>query len=379
MEKGEYTQGTVEKVIFGGYGLIRKGLWVILVSDVAPGEEVEVQIVENKKSYSIARLVRLIRPSPFRVQPRCPYFGTCGGCQLQHLQYEEQLRLKASWLKEALERIGKLHISQDIVCKPALAKWAYRQRVVLHVQDGKIGFFARDNKTVVDIKSCPIFAKKSFERCDRSQKRLVVCSNASRTIDIEGLRIAYSDHVFVQNSPHSFLQIYKDVLEIAGDPLDGNGKLLDLYSGIGIFSLLAARKGWQVFSVEASKKAVQLHKENMRVNAIDTIRVVSALVEDVERLVDDLQSYQIWLVNPPRTGLSQQVIQTIISQAPKQLIYISCMPSTLARDVKKLSEAGYELHVIKAYDMFPQTTHLEAVVSLQRNTNLPNMMSVFPL
>ncbi len=366
--------GTIEKVIFSGLGLLRHDGWVILVPDVAPGEEVELQIVEKKKSYCTAKLLRIIRPSPWRQTPPCPYFGTCGGCQLQHLRYEEQLRLKGEWLKETLERIGKLSIEQEIVCMPAAKQWGYRQRVVLHAQQGKLGFFARDNKTVVDVASCAIFAGESFEnqrsekikkRADSHQQRLVVESRASHTMEIEGLSIAYSDQVFVQNSPESFLQIYKDVLEIAGDPLAGNGKLLDLYSGIGIFSLLASRKGWAVFAVEGSRQAVELHKENMRKNSI-SMQAVSGYVENIERIVESLSEYQTWLVNPPRTGLSPKVVQIIKKYAPKRLIYISCMPSTLARDVNILSDAGYSADVIKAYDMFPQTTHLEALMCLQR-------------
>jgi len=362
---GDRIRCTVEKLVFGGQGLIRHQGWVIFVPDVAEGEEVEVEIVAKKKSYFVGSLCQVIVPSPKRKTPPCPYFGTCGGCQLQHLAYEEQLRLKVEWLKEVLSKIAKIALDFPIVAEAAKKAWSYRRKITLHGPDG--GFYARDNRTIIEIKRCLIFSENELPRTKKNKlvvmrdeaDNFIFDSDEMLTRNVEGLSIFYNTQVFVQNDPSQALQIYRDVL----DTID-TGPILDLYCGVGILSLLAASRGHKVLGVEWNKKAIQFAKMSAEENALNGAQFEAMACEEIEKL--PIEKYPFWILNPPRTGLSPEVAKIVVEKAPVRLVYISCMPSTLARDVRILYDHGYRIERAKVYDMFAQTTHLETVLFLKK-------------
>lgn len=367
VEIGKKISATIEKLVFGGKGLIRHQGWVIFVEDVAAGEEVEVEITAKKKSYFEAKLLRILKKSPLRVTPPCPYYGTCGGCQLQHLDYDEQLRLKQEWLKESLQSIAKIPLDFPLAITPAKQKWGYRRKVILHGQ--KCGFYARDNTTIVPIKRCLLFSEKNFECMPHvKNNKLVVMRDemhqffySSQDVlcrEIEGLSVYYNTEVFVQNDPEQSLQIYLDILSEIQEKA-----ILDLYCGVGIFALLAAKRGHTVLGVELSTKAIQFAKQSAQKNKLYQASFEAMPCEQISRLA--VENYPVWIVNPPRTGLSPEVTQIVTQKKPNRLIYISCMPTTLARDVKVLYEHGYQIEEGRVYDMFSQTTHLETVVYLK--------------
>lgn len=421
MEIGQTLTGTVEKCVFGGSGLIRHAGWVIFVPDVAVGEEVEVVLVEKKKSYFLGALVQVVKTSLLRHNPPCPYFGSCGGCQLQHLQYAEHLRLKVEWLQDAFERIAKQSLPEKILCVPATSQFGYRRKIILHVRDGRLGYFSRDNRTVLEIASCPLFSAhpacfdeireviRWFEgeainaevavlrtSVDKVSVRFSFAEelpvnaeavyakakasfahweylwfenpkSATDTNDVteivEGMTIFSSPRVFIQNYPEQSMRIYRDVLSLLQDD-EASGFVLDLYSGIGILSLMMAKSGRKVLGVELQAESVRLAKKSAAFNGLDSVEFRSAFAEDVGR-IKGLSRYKTWIINPPRTGLSPKVVQTALKMKPKRLIYISCMPPTMARDIKMLCEGGYEIENVSVYDMFPQTTHLETVIALR--------------
>ena len=256
IEIGQNIRGVVEKLVFGGKGLIRHEGWVIFVADVVAGEEVTVVITQKKKSYFEASLVQVEKPSPARVTAPCPYFGNCGGCQLQHIAYDEQLETKKEWLIDALSRGAKIAIDFPIGATAAKQQWGYRRKVILHGEE--CGFFARDNSTIIPIERCLIFSDKGFDdvrqlvkkqptpptritvmRNDEDDRAIMLDDKTSHEVlerNVLGLRIFYSPGVFVQNDPDQALQIYQDVLE---NMLPG--PILDLYCGIGVFAQLAAQ------------------------------------------------------------------------------------------------------------------------------------------
>lgn len=362
---GDQISATVEKLVFGGQGLIRHQGWVIFVPDVAAGEEVEVKIIAKKKSYFLAALCQVLVASPKRTKPPCPYFGTCGGCQLQHLRYDEQLRIKVEWLKEALCGIAKVDLDFPIDSEPAKKEWAYRRKVTLHGPES--GFYARDNSTIIPIKRCLIFSGKELPRSHK--EKLVVMrddddnfiygSKESQSRTVEGLTIFYNTHVFVQNDPVQALQIYRDILAMVEDL-----PILDLYCGVGILSLLAAARGHKVLGVEWNRQAIEFAKKSARHNGLDNAEFMAMPCEEITKL--PIENYPLWILNPPRTGLSPQVVDIVTKNMPTKLVYISCMPSTLARDVKIFYQHGYRIDRAKVYDMFAQTTHLETVLFLRR-------------
>lgn len=378
LEIGQTVRGVVEKLVFGGKGLIRHQGWVIFVADVIAGEEVDVVIVLKKKSYFEATLVSVVSTSPLRATAPCPYFGTCGGCQLQHMVYSEQLQNKKAWLVDALERTAKIAVDFPIGVTPAKKALGYRRKVVLHGE--ALGFYARDNSTIIPVDTCLLFSDKGFDdvrkivhketahpkrvtvmrndeddraiMIDDSEKVLGVVDLCKRTI--EGLRLFFSPSVFVQNDPDQALQIYTDVLE---NMLEG--PILDLYCGVGVLSLLAAKRGHKVLGVELNAEAIALAKKSAKENKLDAAFQAKPCEQIAKR---DIEGFDQWIVNPPRTGLSAKVIEHIMRQKPKRVVYISCNPATLARDTKFFYEGGYRIAKGQVYDMFAQTTHLETVL-----------------
>ena len=422
LEIGQNVRATCEKLIFHGTGLIRHEGWVIFVEDILPGEEVVVQIVQKKKSYYTAKLVELLTSSPERVKPLCQYFGVCGGCQLQHLAYEGQLKAKEEWVNEALAH--KIRLKNRIQIKPAEKEWAYRRKVTLHftLQNGKmtLGYYARDNKTLLDIESCPIFMQAgdtlfsdvrkflvdlqaedgmkgdvtilkggdegyllrfffSTPMPKKAKKDMPLNPNWAKVwiesarekieigkhpllIDALGLKICISPKVFLQNYPEQSLRLYQDVMEMIPPSLP----VLDLYCGVGILSLLLGQKGHLVTAIESNKEAIQLAKKSANYNQVENVVFIAGQVEDeLKRAVQD-KKFPVWVVNPPREGLSDKMVEDIFKLQPEYLIYVSCMPSTLARDLAGLCFELYECEMGHAYDMFPQTTHVETAVLLKK-------------
>jgi len=366
VQVGDRFKAKVEKLVFGGKGLIRHEGWVVFVADVIEGELVEVELTTKKKSYFEAALLGVVEPSKQRVKPPCPYFGTCGGCQMQHMDYAEQLRVKRQLLVDAL----RLESHIPVGATGAPNQWCYRRKVVLHGPE--YGFFARDNTTIIPIERCLIFSERGFDeeraflkRANLAPKRLTVLRDDqdNRTIDtsqikertIEGLRIFYSAAVFTQNDPDQALQIYKDVLENIGPE-----PVAELYCGIGIFSQLAAKKCEKVLGVELNPAAIKFAKQSSDANGIKNCTFIAKPCEKITK--HECCGYKQWIVNPPRVGLTKEVIALIEREAPATLIYISCNPATLARDAHALKEQGYTIKKAQVYDMFAQTSHLETVV-----------------
>lgn len=406
---GQQVKGSINDIAFGGSGLLKIEGFVLFVPFTAPGDEIVAEITLLKKGYGEAKIVEIVKSSPFRITPKCPYFGTCMGCQFQHIEYSAQLEIKRKNVEDALVRIGKLD-TPNVTIVPSNQEYAYRERITLHLKNGKMGYVLKDNISLLDISTCPIFAEDpelfkilhilfrndsgrlqitkdktkgylifgQLENCkspktiideSASFKQIVgihVKSNGKtyqRGIDtlhssIDDLNFEYSPQTFIQNNYKQSLNIYRDITEW----LEPDHKILDLYSGIGITSLLLALKGKDVIAIEANKYSVKFAKENALRNHLKA-RFETGLVEE---LIDKALSTQIdaVIMNPPREGVHNRVLNALLEKKVKKVVYISCMPSTLARDLKLLKEP-YKIEAVKAFDMFPQTAHVETVVKLK--------------
>lgn len=427
--KGTILQGRVEKLIFSGLGLIRLDSKVIFVEDVIAGELVEVEIVETKKSYAVAKLLRVLEKSPLRITPRCPHFGVCGGCQLQHIQYEAQVALKADWLQETLLRIGKITLDCEIKQVPATKDYEYRRKVLLHASiegdDVHIGYRARDPKLLVDTQVCPIFvseqnpiisdAKKILEKFrgvysgsiavhlmileeNRYYIRLVfenpLPSTAQSVLDecvrefsfhcisfqdlekdmssgsticqiaLDGMMFYCEQDTFLQNHADQSVKLYREIVSFAKKESKGL-PVLDLYCGIGITSLQIAKEGIKCLGIESVPSAIFCAEKSRTKNALNNAEFITGKVEKVLPKLKK-NTYGFIVLNPPRTGLSDVVRELLLKILPKTILYVSCMPSTLARDLKEFCEKGYAIEHVSCYDMFCQTTHLESLVVLKR-------------
>lgn len=387
---------------YGGFTIARDEK-VILVKGAVPGEVVEVDIIEKKKDYSIARVVNVIEPSEHRIEPMCPVFGVCGGCQLQFISYEKQIMMKDEVLRDSLSRIGGVETEPS----PPLvgAQKNYRHRAQFKVsREGEIGFFREYSRTVVPFRNCPLLVdelNRLFlsirEKADiRGLREIHIASGDSSVVlligkdhdisawqiyrDIGFNGVAFND-VFLSEphfadfdlnglkytvSPWTFLQSHwglnrKLVEEViaALSPLEGK-RVLDLYAGAGNFSIPLAVHAGEVVAVEENTCAVQDGMRNLKLNKIRNCKFVRSTAETYS--IKD--RFDVIILDPPRPGLTSGVVRNILNAPADRIVYISCNPATLARDLKKLKDK-YEVTSVRQVDFFPQTFHIEAIAFLQ--------------
>lgn len=420
--------GEIESLAFGGKGILRHEGQVVFVPYTAPGDRITCRVTHQAKSYSEAKMISLETPGAQRTDPRCPYFGTCGGCQLQHLNYAEQLYYKRKSVIDALQRIGKLdHIKVDAVV-PAETRWAYRRHITLTLNETQgafqTGYIADDHRTFLPVTQCPIFLDPSEPLLQQVQElarqlkastgnsgKVVLlklqdkgyflqwhfkhlppnaiatvekalsehedwagCSIATRkslhhlgdeelTLALEGLSIRFSPRAFIQNHPEQSLKIYRMILAEAAGAVNA----LDFYCGIGIASLLLARQGVFVKGVEQNREAIKTARANSVLNGCSKATFVEADVKTVARDLLETVHPDFVIVNPPREGMEREVTEALGNSSLRRLVYISCMPATLARDLSLLYRQGYGIERCQPFDMFPQTGHVETVTVLVRN------------
>jgi 23S rRNA (uracil1939-C5)-methyltransferase len=426
MEKGE-----VSGIAFGGEGIVRHNDLVVFVPFTAPGDEIIYQITERKKNFAKGQLVEILQKSSARVSPPCPYFGQCGGCQLQHLNDLTQLEYKRKSVSDALQRIAKLDTSVSPVI-PATQQWAYRRHIHLRLQSHKdfykAGYIALDNVSLIPVQECQIFIEKNHPLLEELQQVLrqlknegikeekgkitilkqlnnrylfqfhfsqlpnnfqsvmenalsqhphwqgVLASSKDKqlslgktqvTLEIENLQFEFSPNAFIQNHPEQSLRIYRAILEIAKSR--ARTAILDLFCGVGISSIMIAQAEISVRGIELNPKAIESAKNNAHMNQVKKASFQCADVKDV--LKESLSQFKPELViaNPPREGLEKEVIQALLEDPVQEIIYISCMPPTLARDLKLLS-SQYTIVFCQPYDMFPQTGHVETLVYLKQKS-----------
>lgn len=375
--------GQIESIAFLGSGIMRHNGQVIFVPFTAPLDDVTATITNIKKNFLKAKILKINKESPQRQKPLCPHFTKCGGCQLQHIKYEEQLKIKTNFLKDSLTKIAKIN---NIKISPIFASkkiYFYRRHIKLHIYKDLIGFKDLENNQVINIEHCPIFSENKNIISDlrklniKSKEILVHKTNiADKYLFITDLKLKKLlsfnlDDILLYYSPSSFIQANEYVsnriyLDIKNYCLNLNHKkILDLYCGIGATSLLLGKNGFKILGIEINPIAIKLAKKNQEIN---NIKDVNFILSDVDKIIDKILNDfnpDILLVNPPRIGLSQKLKSSIFKNKPKHIIYISCMPPTLARDLMDLTKMGYKIIQINPYDMFPQTTHLETVVFLE--------------
>jgi 23S rRNA (uracil1939-C5)-methyltransferase len=387
---------------YGGFSLARDDK-VIFIRGAVPGEVVEVRIEEKKKDYSIASVVSVVEPSEHRVEPQCRVFGICGGCQLQFVSHEKQLDMKNEILIDSLVRIGGIEAVPETAL--SAAQWNYRHRAQFKVSRSyDIGFFKESSREVVTFDSCPLMKGRINELLQKMKEEdlahnltdihvalgdtpVVLLKGRDydtaafeKFIDIGISGIAYNDAVsyggaytgFDLNgvrytvSPSTFFQSHWDlnrkVVDAVVDrlaPLEGK-RVLDLYAGAGNFSIPLAAHAAEVVAVEENRQAADDGMRNLELNSIKHCRVVRSSAEKYKIH----KKFDVIVLDPPRLGLTSEVVRKILENPASEIVYISCNPSTLARDLKKLREK-YELLSVAQIDFFPQTYHIESVSFLR--------------
>jgi 23S rRNA (uracil1939-C5)-methyltransferase len=347
----------IADIAFGGKGVARENGKAVFVPYTIEGETVSAEIVREKKQFAEAELVEVKGSSPDRVPPECPYFGHCGGCAYQHIDYEHQLAIKWRQVRDVLQRIGKL---KDIPMRPIIPspkQYGYRSRITVHAQDGVIGFFRRDSHRLIDIEHCPI-SRDEVNRGLAELRAQPQVRDGHYTLRASSRRL----RVFSQTNDE-VANALRDLVDNLVGP--DQQLLIDAFCGAGFFAKALLDKFERVIGLDWDRFAIEAARQNATAKE-------SYIAGDLDLAIDRLWSFvsgfrsekTTLLVDPPAAGLSATMRKAIVDLAPATLIYVSCNPATLARDSKELQEK-FTINSVTPLDMFPQTAEIEVVVHLQ--------------
>lgn len=415
--------------------------FIVFTDSALPGDKVEVKIKKRKKNYAEGITIRTIHSSEFRQENLCITDADCGGCDFTEFKYNAQKELKQNKVNNMLSRISKLDIPVNNIITPKDIN-NYRNKVILHIDNSKIGYYSKKSNKVINMKNCIINSKIAIEvkleieklfnifsihkiddlmirnSKDSSEVMIVFISKQSRNIikdtkEIEKLKVIteklknrfeniksvllnindskgfvlgkrniilygnnyitdYINSIMFKISPETFFQInpeitksmYKKILEYCD--LKGDESVYDIYSGIGTISLFLAEKAKSVTGIEIVEQSIKNAIDNARLNNIENVIFEYGKAEDIlPKHASQGKQADVIVVDPPRKGCEKAVLEAIINMSPKKVVYVSCNPSTLARDLKILS-SSYSIKEVQPFDMFPYTNHVEAVVLLEK-------------
>ena len=358
LKQGVYDMRTVdlkiEDVAFGGKGVARENGKAVFIPFTIDGESVSAKITREKKQFAEAELVDLRETSSHRVEPPCPYFGQCGGCAYQHIDYAHQLAIKSRQVHDVLQRIGKL---KDVPMRsiiPSPLQYAYRNRITVHAENGVIGYFRRDSHRLIDVERCPI----TMDEVNRELTDL-----RARDLD-DGhytLRARSGPRVFSQTNDGVANALRDLIVELMPPNQD---LLIDAFCGAGSFTKALVDKFNRVVGIDWDRFAIAAALETAGAKETYIAGDVDANLNSILGQSDADQTAVI--VDPPAVGLSAHARKTIVDLAPATLIYVSCNPATLARDLAELQQQ-FKIESVTPLDMFPQTAEIEVVVQLQRS------------
>lgn len=387
---GDLIEVEVVKIVHGGYGLAFAENLTVFVALSAPADKLEVRLREVKGKTAFAEIERVIVPGPNRITPPCPYVGTCGGCDFQQMNYAAQLEAKVGTIRDSLKRIGKVEYEKEIRVVSSPSEFGYRLRAQWHI-DGdtrEIGYYERNSRKLVAIEHCPILQPELDQSLQRVRADFdwskfwpnrgaidaacgddATVSLFSEQMDLgdreivfaaAGEKFAFAAHVFFQGNKF----LIEQLIETAIGDVSG-ASALDLYSGVGLFTLPLARKFERVTSVEDYIPSVEFARRNID-NA--GLRNVDLIQKPVGRYLAEqsIGELDFVLLDPPRSGTEKKTVLDLIRLSPKIVSYVSCDAAVLARDLRRFLDAGYAIESMTAIDLFPQTHHVETVVRLVR-------------
>lgn len=369
---GQIHTVTIEDLAFGGEGVARINEFVVFVPYVIPGETAEIELLEVKKSFGRAKLLHVLTPSPERVKPECNIFGLCGGCQYQHIDYPAQLRFKHKQIADLFQRIGG--IAPEIVAPvvPCPQPYGYRNRIMIRSQWNKpeqrlnIGFVRADCGLVEDVFECKIAEPALNQQITHVRKNPPPKGGIKVVLRIPPEDWEVPRDSFFQNNFFllpGLVEAVRQTLQAAGTK-----HLVDLYCGVGFFGIEMASAVESFVGVECDRMAITAARKNAAKRNLTNGEFISATVEEaLPQLVNKFSAAATSvLIDPPRKGCQPETLQLLREQRPAQIIYVSCHPATMARDLNILCADGvFTLAKVTPLDMFPQTQHVECVANLR--------------
>jgi 23S rRNA (uracil1939-C5)-methyltransferase len=372
------TDITIEKLVAGGEGLGFLDGKAVFVPGTLPGEQVTVRLAQRRKDFDRASLISVRQPSHNRQDPPCALAGTCGGCDWLHIRPEEQLAQKSAILRETFRRVGRF--SWDEVKVHSGPPLGYRNRVQIHRDPaGRLGFMGAGSARVVPVAECPvsdpainrIFAQPTLAPGDRDRFTVWGGGGASAVegmdderdleVSVAGRKIAFSVDCFFQSN----LAVLEQLVPFVMQDLAGSAAA-DLYSGVGLFGAFLAERFARVTLVESSSHSMSYARRNVQGDAHELYPLT---VEAWTETSAARKPFDAVVADPPRTGLGVEVRRWLCAVRPARLVYVSCNPVTLARDLGELTRGGFTLEAVGLFDFYPQTSHIEAVSRLRRNAD----------
>jgi len=384
-------------VAFGGDGVAKVSDLVLFVPFTVDGDEAEVEITGIRKRYARGRLVRIITPSRHRVPPVCPYYTCCGGCRMQHIAYGHQLELKRRQVEEAFKRIANIFPSPVAPLIPSPRPFGWRGKAEFHLAGGRgwprrTGLMALAGHELIEVERCGIVEEsinrkyRAFRDALRSGEirvpgeRQVIWSDEpgerpteiftglGRPPDVErvvrGRRLTVPGRGFFQANVALVGELVEQVVGMCG--LTGRETVIDAYGGSGLFSLFLGPWAGRLFGIEGDREAVRCAGINLRREGLPQAEFLHGDVADILRneFAERRRTAEVIVLDPPRDGCGEGVLEGVVALHPERIVYISCNPATQARDVRFLAGRGYGLRLLRPLDMFPQTAHIEVVALL---------------
>ncbi|MBT4760492.1 MAG: class I SAM-dependent RNA methyltransferase [Bdellovibrionaceae bacterium] len=352
----------IDRISFhGGRGVGRYNNFVIFVPFTAPEDFVTVQIVEVKKKFAIAKLIKIIEPSPFRVAPACKYYELCGGCSLQHINYKKQIEEKEAILKKTLLGIQRYDLAHFEGVQASKKDYYYRNRIKLKVKNGQYGYFQNATHKFIPIEQCIIADEKLNEK--------IKSHPAGKSLKEKEFYLYSQEGYFTQVNDEQNLWLQELVLGIVQK--NNYIEIYDFYCGSGNFTfpLAETNNNSLIVGVENSQEAINYAIKKSKEDGLTNIQF---LCSDVAKSLNAITSIEkaFFLFDPPRSGLNTKIIQKTLKLNPQTILYISCNPTTMVRDINELMSLNnnYRITLTGGLDMFPQTSHIESYILLEQHS-----------
>lgn len=367
----------IEKLDHFGRGITTINNKICFVENALPKEIVKIKIVTEKKKYLVSEVEKIIKESKDRVTPSCPYATICGGCHLEHLSFNKENEFKEQKVKEIIERFAK--ISQDLVKDIIFDKpYHYRNKITLHKEKNQIGLYEKKTNHLIPIKNCKLVMdelNKELTKLSISSQKEIVLRVGNKTGEIlnsttnQKSIISYIGNKKYRVSEKSFFQVnniiteklYNEIKKIIKEKNGTN--ILDLYCGTGTIGIYVSDDVKKVMGIESCKEAIEDAKYNKELNHSKNCSYILGKVEDLTKEIT--KEFDVAIIDPPRSGLHKKVVESLLEIIPKTLIYVSCDPVTLGRDLNLLKQK-YTIEYIRPYNMFPRTYHVETLTLLTR-------------
>ncbi len=386
-----------------GQGITRIDNKITFVSKTVSGDIINLEITKSHKNYNEAKLLKIVKPSPDRIEYKCPYYNKCGGCNIANLEYTNQLKYKKEKVINIFKKYNKIDINPTIIASDEILH--YRNKITLQYNE-KLGLYEEKTHNIIEIQECLLMPQKvndiikllnKYNYNTSLQKIVIRIINNQVMINIIAKDIpkslieilknldvsVYHNSKYISGNkvlietlnnykfsilPDSFFQInkkqtinlYNQIVEYANPQKED--KVLDLYCGVGTIGIYLSKYCKEVLGIEINKSSIENANINKKLNNVENISFIEA---DVSKVLSIKYKADIIIVDPPRSGLDKNTIETLIKINPKKIVYVSCDPITLSRDINLLKN-NYILKDIKLYDMFPETYHVESVCVLER-------------